>query len=103
MTAISSPTISSPAASARGAVRVPPAPADWVPKKYMAGLDDRALLAMVGSLPEASSSRVAACELLVARHGSLVYSCVQRYRGGAEPAEDLMQVGYVGLMKAISR
>jgi RNA polymerase sigma factor (sigma-70 family) len=39
----------------------------------------------------------------VSRHRNLVCSCVQRYRGGTEPAEDLMQVGYVGLMKAISR
>jgi RNA polymerase sigma-B factor len=58
---------------------------------------------MVRSLPEASESRAVACELLVARHRNLVYSCVRRYRGGPEPAEDLMQVGYVGLMKAISR
>jgi RNA polymerase sigma-B factor len=58
---------------------------------------------MVRSLPEGSGTRAAACELLVARHRNLVRSCVQRYRRGAEPAEDLMQVGYVGLMKAISR
>ena len=58
---------------------------------------------MVGSLAADSQSRAAACELLVARHRNLVYSCVRRYRGGPEPAEDLMQVGYVGLMKAISR
>jgi RNA polymerase sigma-B factor len=58
---------------------------------------------MVGSLPGDSGTRAAACELLVARHRNLVYSCVRRYRGGPEPAEDLVQVGYVGLMKAISR
>jgi RNA polymerase sigma-B factor len=58
---------------------------------------------MVGSLPGDSQSRAAACELLVARHRDLVCSCVWRYRRGAEPAEDLMQVGYVGLMKAINR
>jgi RNA polymerase sigma-B factor len=58
---------------------------------------------MIRSLEGASRSRAAACELLVSRHRNLVWSCVQRYRGGAEPAEDLMQVGYVGLMKAISR
>jgi RNA polymerase sigma-B factor len=65
-------------------------------------LDDRELLGMVGSLPWESGTRAAACELLVARHRNLVYSCVRRYSRGAEPAEDLMQVGYVGLMKAIS-
>jgi RNA polymerase sigma-B factor len=30
-------------------------------------------------------------------------SCVQRYTGGPEPVEDLIQVGYVGLLKAINR
>ncbi len=95
--------ISSPATSARDAALVPAAPARWVPEKRLAGLNDRELLDMVGSLPAASPSRAAAYELLVARHRKLVYSCVQRYRGGAEPAEDLMQVGYVGLVKAISR
>ena len=72
-------------------------------QKTLCGLDDRELLGIVGSPEAASQSRVAACELLVARHRSLVYSCVQRYRGSLEPAEDLMQVGYVGLMLAISR
>jgi RNA polymerase sigma-B factor len=28
---------------------------------------------------------------------------VARYKRGAEPSEDLMHVGYVGLMKAINR
>jgi RNA polymerase sigma-B factor len=45
---------------------------------------------------------VAACELLVGRYYGLVWSCVQRYRRGPEPTEDLMQVGYVGLVKAIN-
>jgi len=31
-----------------------------------------------------------------------VWSCVQRYQRSSEPAEDLIQVGYVGLLKAIS-
>jgi len=83
-------------------VRIPPA-AGGRRLRDLAGLDDRELLGMVRSLPGASQSRAAACELLVARHRSLVYSCVRRYSRGAEPAEDLVQVGYVGLMKAISR
>ncbi len=95
--------VSSPAVPARDAAQVPAAPAGRVLKKCLAGLDDRELLGMVGSLAQDSQSRRAACELLVARHGNLVYSCVQRYRHCLEPAEDLMQVGYVGLMKAISR
>jgi RNA polymerase sigma-B factor len=103
MTAISSPAFSSPAVSAREAVRVPPATVGRVFKTGLAGLDDRVLLDMVRSLPGASGSRAAACELLIARHRNLVYSRVQRYRGAPEPAEDLMQVGYIGLMKAINR
>jgi RNA polymerase sigma-B factor len=95
--------ISSPAISAGEAVRAPPAPAGRGLQRTLAGLDDQELLAIVGSLEGASQSRAAACELLVARHSHLVQSCVRRYRGGPEPAEDLMQVGYVGLMKAISR
>ena len=66
------------------------------------GLDDRELLRIVQSLPRASRRRVAACELLVSRHRNLVRSCVQRYKGSPEPTEDLMQVGYVGLLKAIN-
>jgi len=70
--------------------------------KGLAGLDDRELLEIVRSGPLASARRDAACELLVSRHRPLVWSCVQRYRRSPEPAEDLMQVGYVGLLKAIN-
>ena len=52
-------------------------------------------------LPRASERRAAACYLLVTRHQRLVRSCVRPYLGGPGPAEDLMQVGYVGLLKAI--
>ena len=52
--------------------------------------------------PLGSAARAAACELLVARHRNLVRSCVARYQRSPEPAEDLMQVGYVGLLKAIN-
>lgn len=45
---------------------------------------------------------MAACELLVVRYRYLVRSCVQRYSRGPEPAEDLLQVGYVGLVAAIN-
>src|SRR5258708_3198752 len=68
----------------------------------LGGLDDRQLLRIVQSLPRASGRRAAACELLVSRHRNLVRSCVQRYKRSPEPAEDLMQVGYVGLLKAIN-
>jgi RNA polymerase sigma-B factor len=68
----------------------------------LAGLGDRALLGIAGSLPPDSPRSAAARELLVTRYRSLVRSCVRRYLHGAESAEDLMQVGYVGLLKAIS-
>ena len=64
-------------------------------------MDDEALLDIMRSSPRASERRAAACELLVSRHQGLVWSCVRRYRSGPEPTEDLMQVGYVGLLKAI--
>jgi RNA polymerase sigma-B factor len=70
--------------------------------KELAGLDDQALLGLVRLLPQASERRAAACELLVTRHQGLVRSCVRPYLRSPEPAEDLMQVGYVGLLKAIS-
>ena len=103
MAVISSPAIPAPAIAARDGAGVRHAPARWVLGKCLSGLSDRELLDLVRSLPAASPSRAVAYELLVNRHRSLVYSCVQRYRGGPEPAEDLMQVGYVGLVKAISR
>jgi RNA polymerase sigma-B factor len=79
-----------------------PAPLDRMLKKELAGLDDQALLGLVRLLPQASERRAAACELLVTRHQGLVRSCVRPYLRSPEPAEDLMQVGYVGLLKAIS-
>ncbi len=82
-------------------VPTPPAPAGWT-RQELAELDDRELLGIAGSLPRFSQRRMAACELLVVRYRYLVRSCVQRYSRGPEPAEDLMQVGYVGLVAAIN-
>src|ERR1700722_6758444 len=67
----------------------------------LAGLDDRALLGIARSLPPGGERRAVACELLVSRYRWLVRSCVRPYLRSPEPAEDLMQVGYVGLLKAI--
>jgi RNA polymerase sigma-70 factor (sigma-B/F/G subfamily) len=66
-------------------------------------LGNQELIVIAQSLPRAGERRAAARELLVIRHRNLVRSCVARYKRGAEPPEDLMQVGYVGLMKAINR
>jgi len=78
-----------------------PAPGGRVLDQDLAGLDDRALLVIAGSLPPGSERRAAALELLVTRYRWLVRSCVRPYLHSPEPAEDLMQVGYVGLLKAI--
>jgi RNA polymerase sigma-B factor len=72
-------------------------------RPILAEMDDLELLAVVGSLPYGSERRQAACELLVDRYRGLVWSCVHRYGRGAEPTEDLVQAGYVGLMKAINK
>jgi RNA polymerase sigma-B factor len=65
-------------------------------------LSDNALLGKIRALPRDSELRAAVCEILVDRYQKLVRSCVRQYRGSPEPAEDLMQVGYVGLLKAIN-
>jgi RNA polymerase sigma-B factor len=64
-------------------------------------LDDLALLSLVTSLPQGSPRGAAARELLVIRYEGLVRSCVRPYLRSPVPAQDLMQVGYVGLLKAI--
>jgi RNA polymerase sigma-B factor len=93
--------ISSKTAPAAEPVQVLLAPARRI-LQDLGGLDDRELLGIVGSLPRSSEWRAAACGLVVSRCRNMVRSCVQRYRRSSEPAEDLMQVGYVGLLKAIN-
>ncbi|HEX4290351.1 MAG TPA: sigma-70 family RNA polymerase sigma factor, partial [Trebonia sp.] len=68
----------------------------------LSGLSDDELLIRLRALPRDSDERAALCELIVERHEKLVRSCVRQYRGSPEPVEDLMQVGYVGLLKAIN-
>jgi RNA polymerase sigma-B factor len=65
-------------------------------------ISDADLLELIRSLPMASSRRSSACDVLVQRYRGLVRSCVNRYRRSPEPTEDLMQVGYLGLVKAIN-
>lgn len=64
--------------------------------------DDQALVRLVQTLPRDSDEHDAACEQLIIRYQSLVRSCAQRYRQSPESQEDLMQVGFVGLLKAIN-
>ena len=68
----------------------------------MQDLGDAELLTMIHTLPRGSGARDSACEILVTRYQPLVRSCVLRYRGSTESHEELMQVGYVGLLKAIN-
>jgi RNA polymerase sigma-B factor len=63
---------------------------------------DGELLTMVHSLGRSDTLREQACEILCTRYQPLVRSCVQRYKNSAETQEELMQVGYVGLLKAIN-
>jgi RNA polymerase sigma-B factor len=68
----------------------------------LADCSDTELLTLVHSQPQGSRTREAACAILVERYQALVKSCVLRYRDSPEPTEELMQVGYVGLLKAIN-
>jgi RNA polymerase sigma-B factor len=72
------------------------------PDVALAERDDRELLALIRSPDAADGLRTAAREVIVIRYQSLVRGCVQRYRDTPEPVEDLMQAGYVGLLKAIN-
>jgi len=69
----------------------------------LAELDDQDLLRLIHDEPAGSRTRAAACEVLVVRYELLVSSCARRYQGSPESTDELMQVGYVGLMKAINR
>ena len=64
-------------------------------------LTDGDLLARCRRHAPGSRERAAACEVLVRRYTPLVRACVRQYRDSPESAEDLMQVGYLGLLKAI--
>ena len=65
-------------------------------------LSDDDLLALCRKYPGGSAERAAACEVLVKRYAPMVRACVRPYLGSPEPAEDLMQVGYIGLLKAVN-
>ena len=73
-----------------------------LPRAQLRDLADNALLAQLRPLARDSPERAVICEILVERYTGMVRSCVRQYRGSPVPAEDLMQVGYVGLLKAIN-
>jgi RNA polymerase sigma-B factor len=64
-------------------------------------LPDGDLLARCRAHERTSAEWAEACDVLVRRHTPLVRACVRQYRGSPEQTEDLMQVGYLGLLKAI--
>jgi RNA polymerase sigma-B factor len=68
----------------------------------LARLPDEELLMRCRDFPADSPEWTAAREVLVRRYEPIVRGCVRQYRGSPEPVEDLMQVGYVGLLKAIN-
>ncbi|HEY1623555.1 MAG TPA: SigB/SigF/SigG family RNA polymerase sigma factor [Streptosporangiaceae bacterium] len=64
-------------------------------------LSDGDLLARCREHGRGSEEWAAARDVLVRRYMPLVRAWVRQYRHSPESAEDLMQVGYVGLLKAI--
>jgi RNA polymerase sigma-B factor len=89
-----------PAASVPVPWGEPAGTAAW-PATGLAGLGDRELLAITGALSPGGGRAAAAREVLVGRYGYLVRSCARHYSRSPELAEELVQVGYVGLLKAI--
>ncbi|MDQ6849335.1 MAG: SigB/SigF/SigG family RNA polymerase sigma factor [Actinomycetota bacterium] len=61
------------------------------------------LLARLHSLPEPSPQRKALRDRLVEQHLPLVVYLARRFSGRNEPMNDLIQVGSIGLIKAIDR
>jgi RNA polymerase sigma-B factor len=72
------------------------------PRAMAEKLSDEDLLAICRKYPHDSARRAAACEALVRRYTPLVRACARHYMGSPEPTDDLMQVGYIGLLKAIN-
>ena len=67
-----------------------------------AASSDAELASLVQSLPGGDARREQACETLVARYQPVIRACVHRYSVTLDLADELTQVGYVGLMKAIN-
>jgi len=90
------------AARSNAASSTGPTPMVPMRQENFAELEDAELLTLIQASPIGSAMRDAVCEVLVTRYQPLVRSCVLRYRNSTEPYEELMQVGYVGLLKAIN-
>jgi RNA polymerase sigma-B factor len=79
-----------------------PGQPDTVPRLVLEGLSDEELLARCRAGADDSPQRTAAREVLVQRYAPMVRACARQYRESPEPLEDLVQVGYVGLLKAVN-
>jgi RNA polymerase sigma-B factor len=64
---------------------------------------ERELLGQLAALPGADPRRAAVRDELVTMHLPLVQHLARRYRDRGESLEDLVQVGTVGLIKAVDR
>src|SRR3546814_3481460 len=62
-----------------------------------------ALFAIVGDQERSTAERSVARDDLVQLHLPLVEHCARRFRNRGEPYEDLVQVGTIGLIKAVDR
>src|ERR1700722_15661599 len=82
-------------------VIVPDSPAPAGTTAELRQLPDADLLALFRDQEHDAHERDTACELLVQRYTPLVRACVRPYRNSPESADDLMQVGFLGLLKAI--
>lgn len=78
----------------------PPATSRWGPAHRAR---ERVLLAELAALPAGDPRRVPVRDELVTMHLPLVWHLAGRYRDRGEPWEDLVQVGTVGLIKAVDR
>jgi RNA polymerase sigma-B factor len=67
----------------------------------LAERSDGELLAQCRGHARGSAEWSAACDVLVRRFTPLVRACARQYRDSPESPDDLMQVGYLGLLKAI--
>lgn len=68
----------------------------------LASVPDTDLIATVQHNPPASPARDAACTELIRRYQHLVHAAARHYRNTPEPGEELLQSGYLGLLKAIN-
>ena len=76
----------------------PPVPANLLASVDLDTLSDAELAKLLGDPVHGKR----ACEALVTRYHGLVRHSARQYQLPAQHYEDLVQVGYVGLMKAIN-